>query len=43
MTFVNFGNYRSLKADERNKLMKRMRLWLTEYDMVEVSHDTDNG
>ena len=43
MTFVNFGLYRTLKSEERIKLLKKMRLWLNEYDMVEISHDADNG
>jgi hypothetical protein len=43
MTFVNFGLYRTLKSEERIKLLKKMRLWLNQYDMVEISHDADNG
>ena len=39
MSFVNFGNYSVLKAEERVKLMKRMRAWINQFDMIEINHD----
>ena len=43
MTFVNFGHFKELKVEERSKLLKRMRLWITQYDMTEISHDEQTG
>lgn len=43
MSFVNFGNYCGLKSAERSRLLKKMRLWIDQFDMVEIHHDSDNG
>jgi hypothetical protein len=43
MTFNNFGNFRSLKPEERTKLLKRMRNWIKQCDMVEINHDDNSG
>ena len=43
MTFANFGNYSVLKPDERVKLLKRMRNWINQCDMIEINHDAKNG
>lgn len=43
MTFNNFGNYVNAKPEERTKLLKRMRLWIEQCRMEEISHNEDNG
>lgn len=43
MTFRNFGKYTTLKGEEREKMVKRMRKWMQKYEMREISHNETNG
>lgn len=43
MTFRNFGNYSNLRDGEREKVMKKMRVWIEKCDMKEIRHDDHNG
>ena len=43
MTFRNFGNYSSLRDGEREKVVKKMRVWIEKCAMKEIRHDDHNG
>ena len=43
LTFRNFGNFHSQKEDDREKLMKKMKRWLSKNQMEEVNFDKSTG
>lgn len=43
MTFRNFGNYSNLRDGEREKVVKKMRVWIEKCAMKEIRHDDHNG
>lgn len=43
MTFRNFGKYANLRAEERPKMLSKMRKWMSKYNMREISHNEKTG
>lgn len=43
LTFKNFGNYRNQKKEDCEKLIRKMKKWLSKNQMEEVSFDKTSG